>query len=152
MVMAGRKARYWLIALAAAGFAATVLVYLNRDTAPRQGGRYDEIADLIQDNLKFSRHFTWAVNTETIRAVKARINPGDLTVLARLLDDERGTVTVAAAALLVLLGAPGETILKRAAASPNTRKSIRALDALMHLAQCRNPKVTNLDRTMCPAR
>lgn len=150
--MVSRKSRYGIFALAAAGLVLAAVMFLNRDLGPRHGGRYDEIADLIQSNLKFSRHFTWAVNTETIRAVAPSVRTEDSDVLARMLGDERGTVAVAASSLLVILGPAGETALKRAANSADYREAGRARDGLTHLAQCRNPGVLNLDRTMCPPR
>jgi hypothetical protein len=150
--MASRKLRFGIFALAAAVLVIAVVMFLNRDSGPRHGGRYDEIADQIQSDLKFSRHFTWAVNTETIRAVRPSVGSQDADVLARMLGDERGTVSVAAASLLVLLGPVGEVALKRVAGSADYREALRAREGLMHLAQCRDPEVINLDRTMCPVR
>ena len=123
---------------------------IARDTAPRHGGRYDVIADLVEDNLHFGRHFTWAVTADTIKDVRPRVGVADVAVLERMLIDERGTVAVAAGALLVLQGADGEAALRRAAASSDFRARMRANDALIQLESCRDPTVTNLDRELCP--
>ncbi len=125
--------------------------FIVRDTGPRYGGRYDVIAELVEDNLHFGRHFTWAVTAETIKDVRPRVGVADVAVLERMLIDERGTVAVAAGSLLVLQGADGEAALRRAAASGDFRARMRANDALIHLESCRDPMVTNLDRELCPA-
>ncbi len=139
----------WIAAalLALAGLA----WFMSRDTAPRHGGRYDVIADLVEDNLHFGRHFTWAVTADTIKAARLRVGAADVAVLERMLADQRGTVAVAAAALLVLQGVDGEAALRRAVASGDLRARMHANDALIHLAACRDPAVTNLDRDLCPA-
>ena len=124
--------------------------FMSRDTAPRHGGRYDVIADLVEDNLHFGRHFTWAVTADTIKAAHLRIGAADVAVLERMLADQRGTVAVAAGALLVLQGADGEAALRRAAASGDFRARMHANDALIHLEACRDAAVTNLDRELCP--
>lgn len=114
-------------------------------------GRYGEIRVRIVDNLQWGRHFTRATNTDTIRAVRPHVTDADVPVLARMLGDERGTVAVAAAHLLELLGTPGETALRAAAGNPDFKIRMYAEDALRHIAQCRNPAIGNLDRTVCPA-
>lgn len=114
-------------------------------------GRYGEIRGRIVDNLHFSAHFTWAVNTETIRAVRPHVGEADVGTLARMLADERASVAIAAAHLLELLGKPGEAALRAAAKDGNAKVRLYAETALQHLAQCRNPAVRNLDRTVCPA-
>lgn len=147
-----KRKRRWLI-LAAVVLGAVVAGYFFiRTDGPRHGGRYDEIADIIDDNLQFGRHFTWAVNTETIKAVRPEIETQDVEVLARMLADERGTIRVAAGGLLVLLGSAGESALIRAKASDDFYARLAAQDALMHLAQCRDPTIGNLDRDVCPGR
>ena len=125
--------------------------FMSRDTAPRHGGRYDVIADLVEDNLHFGRHFTWAVTADTIKAARLRVGAADVAVLERMLADQRGTVAVVAGALLVLQGADGEAALRRAAASGDFPAPMHANDALIHLEACRDPMVTNLDRDLCPA-
>ncbi len=125
--------------------------FISRDTGPSYGGRYDVIADLVEDNLHFGRHFTWAVTADTIKDVHPHVGVADVTVLERMLIDERGTVAVAAGSFLVLLGADGEAALRRAAASGDVRARMRANDALIQLESCRDPAVTNLDRELCPA-
>ena len=124
--------------------------FTARDTAPRHGGRYDVIADLVEDNLHFGRHFTWAVTADTIKDARPAIGVADAAVLERMLTDQRGTVAVAAGALLVLLGADGEAALRRAAAPGDFRARMHANDALIHLAACGDPMITNLDRDLCP--
>ena len=114
-------------------------------------GRYGEIRERILDNLQFGRHFTWATNTDTIRAVRPYVSVADVEVLARMLGDERGAVAVAAAHLLELLGRDGEAALRGAAGDPDFKIGMYAQDALNHIAQCRDPAVLNLDRTVCPA-
>ena len=123
---------------------------IARDTAPRHGGRYDVIADLVEDNLHFGRHFTWAVTAETIKAARPHVGIADAAVLERMLADQRGTVAAAAAALLVLQGVDGEAALRRAVASGDFRARMHANDALIHMAACRDPMVTNLDQDLCP--
>ena len=125
--------------------------FIARDTGPRYGGRYDVIADLIEDNLHFGRHFTWAITAKTIKDARAHVGAADVAVLERMLADQRGTVAVAAAALLVLQGVDGEAALRRAVASGDFRARMHANDALIHLEACRDPMVTNLDRDLCPA-
>ncbi len=147
-----KRKRRWLI-VAAVILGAVVAGYFSiRSDGPRYGGRYDEIADMIDDNLQFGRHFTWAVNTVTIKAVRPEIAGQDIEVLVRMLADERGTVRVAAGSLLVLLGEAGESALIRAKASDDLYAGLAAQDALMHLAQCRDPTIGNLDRDVCPGR
>ncbi len=124
--------------------------FMSRDTAPRHGGRYDAIADLVEDNLHFGRHFTWAVTADTIKAARLRVGAADVAVLERMLADQRGTVAVVAGALLVLQGADGEAALRRAVASGDFPARMHANDALIHLEACRDPAVTNLDRELCP--
>ena len=124
--------------------------FMSRDTAPRHGGRYDVIADLVEDNLHFGRHFTWAVTADTIKAARLRVGAADVAVLERMLADQRGTVAVVAGALLVLQGADGEAALRRAAASGEFRARMHANDALIHLEACRDAAVTNLARDLCP--
>ncbi len=126
--------------------------FIARDTGPRYGGRYDVIADLVEDNLHFGRHFTRAVTAETIKDARPEVGIADVAVLERMLADERGTVAVAAGALLVLQGADGEAALRRAVASGDFRARMHANDALIHLEACRDPAVTNLDRELCPPR
>ena len=125
--------------------------FMTRDTGPRYGGRYDVIADLVEDNLHFGRHFTWAVTADTIKSARLHVGAADVAVLERMLADQRGTVAVAAAALLVLQGVDGEAALRRAAASGEFRARMHANDALIHLEACRDPMVMNLDRELCPA-
>ncbi len=139
---------YWIAAavVAVAGLA----WFIARDDGPRSGGRYDVIADLVEDNLHLGRHFTWAMTAETIKAVRPHVGVADLAVLERMLVDERGTVSVAAGSLLVMLGDGGEAILRRAAASSDFLARMRANDALIHLEGCRDATVGNLDRELCP--
>ena len=125
--------------------------FIARDTGPRYGGRYDVIADLVEDNLHFGRHFTWAITADTIKDVHPHVGVADVAVLERMLADQRGTVAVAAGALLVLQGADGEAALRRAAASDDVGARMHANDALIHLESCRDAAVTNLDRDLCPA-
>ena len=144
------SSRYCWIAAALIAFAGLVW-FMTRDTAPRYGGRYDVIAELIEDNLHFGRHFTWAVTAKTIKDARAHVGIADVAVLERMLADQRGTVAVAAAALLVLQGADGEAALRRAAASGDFRARMHANDALIALEACRDAAVTNLDSDLCPA-
>jgi hypothetical protein len=144
------KRRKIILGTAAMVLGGVTIAAMFWDQAPRQGGRYDEIARLITKNLKFSRHFTWAVNTETIKAVRPHIGIGDVDVLARMLGDQQGKLGVAASSLLTLLGPDGEAALNRAAKSADIRMGMHARDGLMHIAQCRDPRVGNLDRAMCP--
>ena len=125
--------------------------FMTRDTGPRYGGRYDVIAELIEDNLHFGRHFTWAVTADTIKDARVRVGIADVAVLERMLADQRGTVAVTAAALLVLQGADGEAALRRAVTSGDLGARMHANDALIALEACRDPMVTNLDRDLCPA-
>ena len=122
--------------------------WLYGDT--RHPGRYGEIRAIIVDNLHFGRHFTWATNTKTIKAVRPHLTEADVPVLSRLLRDERAAVAIAAAHLLELLGPAGEAALRRATEDPNVGVRMYAQDALGHIAQCRDPAVRNLDRAVCP--
>jgi hypothetical protein len=140
--------RCWIAATAIA--VAGLAWFMARDDGPRYGGRYDVIADLIDDNLHLGRHFTWAITAETIKAVRPHVGAADLAVLERMLADERGAVSVAAGSLLVMLGDGGEAVLRRAAASDNLSARMHANDALIHLEACRDATVTNLDRELCP--
>lgn len=141
--------RNWLILVAVVLLALAAGAYwLYGDT--RHPGRYGEIRAHIVDNLHFGRHFTWATNTETIRAVRPHLTEADVPVLSRLLRDERAAVAVAAAHLLELLGPKGEAALRRATEDADVGVRVYAQDALGHIAQCRNPAVRNLDRAVCP--
>ena len=139
-----------ILGVTALAFGGVAIAAIFWDQAPHQGGRYDEIARMISRNLKFGRHFTWAVTGGTIKAVRPHIGTGDVAVLARMLRDKRSTVRVAAASLLALLGPGGEAALKRVAAAGDIPAAMHARDGLMHIAQCRDPRVGNLDRTLCP--
>ena len=140
--------RCWIAAalVAVAGLA----WFIARDSGPRYGGRYDVIADLVEDNLHFGRHFTWAVTADTIKDMRAHVSAADVAVLERMLADERGTVAVAVGSLLVLQGADGEAALRRAQASGEFRAQMHASDALIQLGACRDPTIGNLDRELCP--
>ncbi len=144
------SSRYCWIAAALIALAGLAW-FMTRDTGPRYGGRYDVIADLIEDNLHFGRHFIWAVTAKTIKSARAHVSAADVAVLERMLADQRGTVAVAVAALLVLQGADGEAALRRAVTSGDFRARMHANDALIHLEACRDPMVMNLDRDLCPA-
>jgi len=144
------SSRYCWIAAALIAFAGLAW-FMTRDTGPRYGGRYDVIAELIEDNLHFGRHFIWAVTAGTIKDARAHVGIADVAVLERMLADQRGTVAVVAAALLVLQGADGEAALRRAVTSGDFRARVHANDALIHLEACRDPMVMNLDRDLCPA-
>lgn len=140
------------LGIAAAGIAAVALILAAPwwNTA-HYSGRYGEIRALIVDNLHFSAHFTWATNTDTIKAVRPHVTAADQAVLVRMLGDERGAVGVAAASLLGLLGKGGEAALRKAAEGPDVGVAIHAKSELIHLEACRNPAIRNLDREMCPA-
>lgn len=140
-----------ILGIAALALGGGAIAAIFWDQGPRQGGRYGEIARMISKNLKFGRHFTWAVTGATIKAVRPQIGTGDVAVLARMLGDQQGKLGVAASTLLTLLGPDGEAALKCAAKSADVRSALRARDGLMHIAQCRDPRVGNLDRTLCPA-
>ena len=145
------KRRVVVLGVAALVLGGVAIATKSWDQAPAHGGRYDEIARMISKNLKFSRHFTWAVTGDTIKAVRPHVGAGDVGVLARMLGDQQGKLGVAASSLLTLLGPDGEAALKRAANSTEIRMALRARDGLMHIAQCRDPRVGNLDRTLCPS-
>lgn len=133
------------ILLSAAGF--YYFVFAHQDRAP---GRYGEIHQLIMDNRHLGRHFTLATNTDTIKTVRKQVTVTDVPILLTMLGDEKGAVAVAAGGLLVMLGAPGEAALREASQSKDVRTSMHADTALIHLNSCRDPKITNLDREMCP--
>ncbi|MDH3700900.1 MAG: hypothetical protein OEU46_06270 [Alphaproteobacteria bacterium] len=146
-----RRKRVWgglMFAVVALGAVGGMLLWNGDDGYT---GRYGEIRRLILDNLQLGRHFTRATNTVTIKAVRPHVATGDVAVLARMLGDEKGTVAVAAAHLLELLGTPGEAALRAAARNPDFRISGHAQDALRHIKQCRDPSIGNLDRSVCPA-
>lgn len=137
-----------LLLLAAIG-AAAYLRGWHEGGAGSGDPRYDEIADLIDDNLHFGRHFTWAVTVETIAEMRRHVTPADISVLIRMLGDESGTVAVAASGLLTTLGAAARPALAKAAESPDWRVSMRAHDALSTLEQCEtDPARMNPDA--CP--
>lgn len=149
--MTSGKRRIAMLGTAALLLGAITIAVISWDRAPRQGGRYDEIARMISDNLQFSRHFTWAVTGATIKAVRPHVGPSDVMVLKRMLGDQRGKLGVAASSLLTLLGPEGEKALRLAAESSEFRAALHARDGLMHIAQCRDPRIGNLDRSLCPA-
>lgn len=150
-MMTPSNRRMMVLGVAALALGGVVFAAVSGDRGPRHGGRDDESARLITKNLELSRHFTRAVTANTIRALRAKVGAGDVAVLARMLADECGTVRVAAAALLALAGPGGEAALKRMAAAGDIPASMHARDALMHIGQCRDPRIKNLDRTLCPA-
>ncbi|MDX1485251.1 MAG: hypothetical protein R3229_12305 [Alphaproteobacteria bacterium] len=149
--MAKDRRRIFALAALALVLAAAAMVGALGQRGSGHGPRYDKIARVIVKNLEVSRHFTRAVTGGTIKRVLPLVTVGDVAVLERMLGDENGKLGVAAAVLLTLLGAPGEAALKRAARSADVRTSLRARDGLLHLGQCRDPRIGNLDRDLCPA-
>lgn len=137
-----------LILLLVAG--AAVYLWSRLDSGPGSGDpRYDEIADLIDDNLHFGRHFTWAVTGETISEMRRHVTAADIPILIRMLGDERGTNVVTAGALLAILGDAARPALERAAQSSEWRAAMEARDALSRIDQCaNNPAGTN--PAFCP--
>lgn len=111
--------------------------------------RYDEIAELIEDNLHWGRHFTYAVTAETIADTRAHVTAADIPVLVRMPGDERGTVVAATSGLLATFGETARPALETAAESSDWRAALAARDALSTIDRCReNPAGTNPD--VCP--
>jgi len=52
---------------------------------------------------------------------------------------------------LALAGPGGEAALKRMSATGEIPASMHARDRLMHIGQCRDPRIKNLDRALRPA-
>ncbi len=113
--------------------------------------RYREIADMIDDNLHFSVHLTWAVTTDTIASVRGEIDATDIPVLVEMLADDRAAIRIGASSLLATLGEAALPALAEAARSPDWKTSMAANDALILIEMCRtNPAGT--DPVACPDR
>ena len=103
---------------------------------PRYGiclksSRYDEIACTARRNLHFSAHFTWSFNRDTVEAVLAEVDRGDIPVLEVMLGDGRGVLRTLAGNILTGMGEAGLASLKRAAESPDDTIRATAKSALM---------------------
>ena len=120
-----------------------------RHLTPQQQARYLELRERIRGNLHFSAHFTWAVNTLTVRDVRGYVGEGDIPVLIAMLRDERPAIAYGASALLGTLGEAARPALEAAAASPDIDISLRARDALQGIASCLYGTLVNPD--VCPS-
>jgi len=113
--------------------------------------RYDEILEMIDDNLHFTAHLTWAVTAKTIAVLRDQVSTSDIPVLVEMLADEDVTAHVTAGALLATMGEAARPALEAAAASPNWQVEAEARQALQRIEDCRtSPEVMNPD--VCPRR
>lgn len=111
--------------------------------------RYREILELIDDNLHFTAHLTWAVTGETIADLREEVTPADIPILIEMLGDEDARARIAASGLLTTLGAAAVPALEAAKDSSDYRVSMGAADALIRLGECEsNPAGMNPDA--CP--
>lgn len=111
--------------------------------------RYREILELIDDNLHFTAHLTWAVTGETIADLRDRVGQADIPLLIEMMGDKDARAKIAASGLLTTLGDAALPALEAAKQSPDYRISMGASDALIRLGQCRsNPAGMNPDA--CP--
>ena len=157
----GRRALRWrlilLLALLVAAGAYGVPYYLRthvppeaaRHLTPPQQARYLELRERIRANLPFSAHFTWAVNTSTVRDVRGSVGEADIPVLIAMLRDERPAIAYGASALLATLGEAARPALEEAAVSPDIDIVLRARDALQGIASCLDGTLVNPD--VCPS-
>jgi hypothetical protein len=111
--------------------------------------RYREILELIDDNLHFTAHLTWAVTGETIADLRDHVGPADIPLLIEMMGDEDARARIAASGLLTTLGDAAVPALEAAKGSPDYRISIGAGDALIRFGECKvNPAGMNPDA--CP--
>jgi hypothetical protein len=76
--------------------------------------RYDELKRVVNRNTGFA-HMTRGVNMYTLIALRSCVAAGDIPVLTEMLADRDYVLQLAAAGVLVDLGAPGRAALERAA-------------------------------------
>ena len=111
--------------------------------------RYGEILELIDGNLHFTTHLTWAVTGETLADLRDEVTPADVPVLIEMLGDEDARARVAASGLLTTLGDAAGPALETAKESPDYRVRMGANDALIRLGECRsNP--AGMNPVACP--
>lgn len=96
----------------------------------KEGPRYVEIRRLIEKNLHFSAHLTWAVNADTIAALRREVTEVDIPVLVRLLGDEKSVVATGAALVLESFGEPAVPALEETAKTAKGKAAFRAEQAL----------------------
>jgi hypothetical protein len=120
-----------------------------RHLMPQQQARYLEIREDIRGNLHFSAHFTWAVNTRTIRDVRGSVSEDDIPTLIEMMRDERPAIAYGASALLATLGEAARPHLAAAAQLPDMSVVLKSEDALRVIDDCRDGTLVNPD--VCPA-
>ena len=76
--------------------------------------RTDELKRVVNRNTGFA-HMTRGVNMYTLIALRSCVAAGDIPVLSQMLFDEDYVMQLAAAGVLVDLGAPGRAALAQAA-------------------------------------
>jgi hypothetical protein len=113
------------------------------------GARYNNILDLIDDNLHFTGHFRWAVTGQTIADLCGETTPTDIPILIEMLGDDDARAQIAASGLLATFGDATVPALEAAKESSDYRVSAGAYDALIRLEECvSNPAGMNPDA--CP--
>ena len=79
--------------------------------------RYEDLARVVSRNTGFA-HMTRGVNMYTLIALRSCVADGDIPVLTQMLSDRDHVIRLAAAHVLVDMGALGRAALEREAAQP----------------------------------
>ena len=115
----------WLICT----FAGMMMVSITA-CGSRSESRYVAIRRLIKNNLHFSAHLTFAVNTKTVEAVRKEVTETDIPVLIELLGDEENVVGIGAQLVLESFGKKALPALTEAANSPDHERAWKAKEAI----------------------
>ena len=106
------------------------IVLLLVSTPAWAGSRYDELKRVVNRNTGRA-HMTRGVNMYTLIALRSCVTDGDIPVLVTMLADKDHVLELAAAGVLVDLGAPGRTALEESAArATDARERMVIRDAL----------------------
>jgi hypothetical protein len=113
--------------------------------------RYREIGRSIQHHRHLSGHMTMAVDTRTIKAVKAGIGAKDIPVLVQMMGDKDYGVASAASGLLVTLGKDALPALTQAEQSKNASIATQARDAVQSMRNCYDEALrSSMNGDACP--
>lgn len=110
--------------------AAAISLWLAQSRDDASSPRYAQIRRLIRSNLHLSGHLTWAVNRDTVQAVRAEVTVADIPVLIQLLSDDEHVVALGAQLVLQDFGPQALPALQAAAESPHAQTKQMAREAM----------------------
>jgi len=93
------------------------IVLLLVSTPAWAGSRYDELKRVVNRNTGYA-HMTRGVNMYTLIALRSCVTDGDIPVLMQMLSDRDRVLRLAAANVLVDMGALGRAALEQEATRP----------------------------------